>query len=213
MFTGIVTEVGTIRAVTAGARSARIVVETVRVAGEVVLGDSVAVNGACLTVAEMDPPALTFDVVTETLRKTTLSDLARGRKVNLEPALRVGDRLSGHFVMGHVDGVGEIVSRSDDPGQVTVRIRAPEALDGLLVEKGSVAVEGVSLTTWDVEGREFSLALVPHTLSATTLPTLSRGAKVNLEADIIARWVAKLLPRSDGGGLTFETLRDAGWDV
>ena len=211
MFTGIVQEVGTILEVRRGGAKAALTIDAGDLAGDVVLGDSVAVNGVCLTVTSIDAPILTFDVVTETLKKSTHGFLVRGGKVNLEGALKVGERLSGHFVMGHVDGVGEVVSRSDDPGQVTVTVRAPECVFGLIIEKGSVAIDGVSLTTWDVGAGRFSVALVPHTLSATTLLDLRGGDRVNLEADIIGRWVAKLLPGAAPRGLTIEKLRDAGY--
>jgi len=211
MFTGIVQKVGTILEVRRGGAKAALAIDAGDLARDVVLGDSVAVNGVCLTVTSIDAPILTFDVVTETLRKSTHGLLTRGRKVNLEGALKVGERLSGHFVMGHVDGVGEVVSRTDDPGQVTVTVKAPESVDGLVIEKGSVAIDGVSLTTWDVGAGRFSVALVPHTLRETTLVDLRGGDRVNLEADIIARWVAKLMPGSAGEGLTMDKLRDAGY--
>jgi riboflavin synthase len=211
MFTGIIQEVGTILSVLPGGERAALAVETVDLAGDVALGDSVAVNGVCLTVTSIDPPTLTFDVVTETLKKSTLGSLARGHRVNLEGALKIGDRLSGHFVMGHVDGVGEVARRSDDPGQVTLTVRAPAEVAAMVIEKGSVAIDGVSLTTFDVGGGLFSVALVPHTLDHTILKDIRQGTPVNLEADIIARWVAKLLPGGESGGLTIEKLRDAGY--
>jgi riboflavin synthase len=203
--------VGTILSVLPGGERAALAVETVDLAGDVALGDSVAVNGVCLTVTSIDPPTLTFDVVTETLKKSTLGSLARGHRVNLEGALKIGDRLSGHFVMGHVDGVGEVARRSDDPGQVTLTVRAPAEVAAMVIEKGSVAIDGVSLTTFDVGGGLFSVALVPHTLDHTILKDIRQGTPVNLEADIIARWVAKLLPGGESGGLTIEKLRDAGY--
>ncbi len=211
MFTGIVQEVGTVLEVQRGGAMASLRIEAMELAGDVVLGDSVAINGVCLTVTSVDAPVLSFDVVTETLKKSTHGRLTRGSKVNLEGALKVGERLSGHFVMGHVDGVGEVVSRSDDPGQVTVTVRAPPSVAGLLIEKGSVAIDGVSLTTFDVRAGEFSVALIPHTLRETTLMDLRGGDRVNLEADIIARWVAKLMPGAEPDGLTMEKLRDAGY--
>jgi riboflavin synthase len=213
MFTGIVTEVGTVREIRRGAASAALTIEMPGLASDVAVGDSVAVNGACLTVTSIEGESADFDVVTETLGKTTLGEVSRGDRVNLEGALRVGDRLSGHFVMGHVDGVGVIVSRTEDPGQVTMRVRAPESVAGYLLEKGSITVHGVSLTLWDVKEREFSVALVPHTLGETNLTGLRAGSKVNLEADVLARWVAKLFPRPADQGITLDTLRRAGYDV
>lgn len=214
MFTGIVTGTGVVRELGRGSGRARLALDAGALAGEVAIGDSVAVDGVCLTVTRIDPPVLEFDVVTETLGKSTLGALRPGSRVNLEGALRVGDRLSGHFVMGHVDGVGELVLRRDEPGQTVLRFRAPPAVERYLLEKGSVAVAGVSLTIWDVDGAEFSVAVVPHTLASTTLADLARGAKVNLEADVLARWVARLVgPAAGEGGVTMEKLRQAGWPV
>jgi riboflavin synthase len=213
MFTGIVTATGIVRRMARESGKGRLTVEAPELAAEVEVGDSVAVDGVCLTVTEFGAGTMTFDVVTETLSKSTLGDLATGSHVNLEGALRVGDRLSGHFVMGHVDGVGEVVERKDDPGQTVIRFRAPPPVAKYLLEKGSIAVSGVSLTIWDVSGPEFSIAVVPHTLASTTLADLKRGARVNLEADVLARWIARLLPDRPGGGVTMDRLRDAGWEV
>ena len=192
----------------------RLGIEAPGLAQDVAIGDSVAVNGACLTVTSISGPVLTFDVVTETLEKTVLGDLVPGVAVNLEGALRVGDRLSGHFVMGHVDGVGEVVTRSDEPGQTVFRIRVPEPVAPYLLEKGSIAVSGISLTIWDVAASDFSIAVIPHTLAETTLGDTRRGDRVNLEADVLARWIARMFPGGrSGGGLTMESLRDAGYDL
>ncbi len=210
MFTGIVEEIGEVVSRTEAGGRARLTVAAARLASEVRPGDSVAVAGACLTVVSAGGGRIEFDVVPETLRRTTLGGVRRGERVNLEGALRVGDRLSGHFVAGHVDGVGEVLSAREEGGQRTVRFRAPAELAPFLVEKGSVAVEGVSLTQFDVAGREFSVALVPHTLSITTLGSLARGARVNLEADLLARFVVKHLS-SPPPGIDRERLRAAGY--
>jgi riboflavin synthase len=211
VFTGIVEEVGRVEALALAGGRARLTVAAPRLAPEVRIGDSVAVNGACLTVTVREEGRLSFDVVPESLGKTTLGALRPGLPVNLEGALRVGDRLSGHFVAGHVDGVGEVTSVREEGGQVTVRVRVPDAVGPFLIEKGSIAMDGVSLTTFDVEDRSFSVALVPHTFCATTLSLLRPGARVNLEADILARWVAKRVAAQ--GGLTARKLADAGFDV
>lgn len=215
MFTGIVVEVGFVHSLSRDGGAARLSVAAPGLAEDAAIGDSIAVDGACLTVTAAGGGRMEFDVVPETLRKTTLGELTPGRRVNLEGALRVGDRLSGHFVSGHVDGVGEIADRRDEAGQVVLRVDAPPSVAPYLVEKGSIAVAGVSLTTWQVEAARFSVAIVPHTLSATTLGGLRRGDRVNLEADLLARHVARLLglsgvPRE--GGVTPDTLRAAGWD-
>lgn len=211
MFTGIITDLGIVRELSIRSQSGRLRISAERLACEVAIGDSVAVNGACLTVTTVEPPDMTFDVVTETLGKTILGDLKPGSRVNLEGALRVGDRLSGHFVMGHVDGVGHVVSRADEPGQTVYRIRVPEPVRPYLLEKGSIAINGISLTIWDVHESEFSVAVIPHTLAETTLGETRRGDRVNLEADVLARWIAKMMPGSAGGGITMEKLRDAGY--
>ena len=218
MFTGIVTEVGRVHTLRRGAARAALAVRAPGLAGQLATGDSVAVDGVCLTVTGFGNDSLHFDVVTETLGKSTLSSLVPGARVNLEGALRVGDRLSGHFVMGHVDGVGTVVRRADEPGQTVVTVRAPPGMEVYLLEKGLVAMSGVSLTIWNVNGREFSVALVPHTLASTTLADLGEGRPVNLEADILARWIARLLPGGEAAvppesGVTLEGLRRAGWEV
>lgn len=212
MFTGIVEEVGEVREVRAGGGRSALVVAAPGLAPEIALGDSVAVCGACLTVSSIRGDGLGFDVVPETLGKSTLGYLRRGDRVNLEGALKVGGRLSGHFVMGHVDGVGEVLRRRDEPGQLTLTFRVPPPVEPFLLEKGSVAVDGVSLTVWDVRGPEFSVALVPHTLRGTTLGEFRAGRRVNLEADVLARWVARMLGGS-AGGLTAARLSEAGYDV
>jgi riboflavin synthase len=211
VFTGIVEEVGRVESLERTSGRARLVVRAPRLAPEVRVGDSVAVNGACLTVTSVEGDRLSFDVVPESLGKTTLGALRHGLAVNLEGALRVGDRLSGHFVAGHVDGMGEVSSVREEGGQVTVRVRAPVSVAPFLLEKGSITVDGVSLTLFDVAEPSFSVALVPHTFAATTLSGLRPGSKVNLEADLLARWIAKRL--SGRGGLTAEKLADAGFDV
>jgi riboflavin synthase len=211
VFTGIVEEAGRVESLERTSGRARLVVRAPRLAPEVRIGDSVAVNGACLTVTSVKEDRLTFDVVPESLGKTTLGALRAGSAVNLEGALRVGDRLSGHFVTGHVDGVGEVSSVREEGGQVTVRVRAPGSVAPFLLEKGSITMDGVSLTLFDVAEPSFSVALVPHTLAATTLPGLRPGSKVNLEADLLARWISKRL--SGPGGLTAGKLADAGFDV
>ena len=211
MFTGIVSEVGTVRGMVRESGRGRLTIDAAALAAEVRVGDSVAVDGVCLTVTDCGGGRMTFDVVTETLGKSTLGALTAGDRVNLEGALRVGDRLSGHFVMGHVDGVGEVAWRRDEPGQTVLRFRVPPPVERYLLEKGSIAVSGASLTIWDVDRAEFSIAVIPHTLAATTLADLRRGSKVNLEADVLARWIAKLLPDGGSGGITMEKLREAGY--
>ena len=183
MFTGLVREVGRVASFEGG----RLVVEAALPAE---LGDSVAIDGVCLTVVENGDGRLAFDVVPETLDRVK----PFGARVNLEPALRAGEPLGGHYVQGHVDGVGRVVSVVPEADGVRLRVEPPAELLRYLVEKGSVAVEGVSLTVAAVDGTGFEIALIPHTLAATTLSDLAAGGPVNLEIDVLAKYVEKLLP-------------------
>jgi riboflavin synthase len=180
MFTGIVRERGRV----ASFDGARLVVETVTEAG---VGDSVAIAGVCLTVVERDEGSLAFDVVSETLSRTTLGGLSAGDEVNVEPSLRAGDLLGGHIVQGHVDGVGRLRERGD-----LTWFDAPAEIVRYCVEKGSIAVDGTSLTVAASDDGGFAVALVPHTLEATTLGSLAPGDAVNLEVDVLAKYVEKL---------------------
>jgi riboflavin synthase len=192
MFTGIVRELGRIVSVDATPDGARIVVESPETAGGADVGDSVAVNGVCLTVTESANGTLAFDAVPETLRRSSLGRLTPGERVNVEPALRAGEPLGGHYVQGHVDGVGE-VRRNDSEGDGRrVWIDAPAELRRYLVEKGSVTVEGVSLTVAELDEAGFAVALVPHTLAVTTLGGLAPGDPVNIEVDVLAKYVERL---------------------
>ena len=183
MFTGLVRDVGTVASFAGG----RLVVES---ALQAELGDSVAIDGVCLTVVENGGGRLAFDVVPETLDRVK----PFGDRVNLEPALRAGDPLGGHYVQGHVDGVGRVVSVEPEADGARVRVEPPAELLRYLVEKGSVALEGVSLTVAAVDGTGFEVALIPHTLAETTLSELAVGSGVNLEIDVLAKYVEKLLP-------------------
>ena len=185
VFTGLVHEVGTVRSMDGG----RLVIETTITAE---LGDSIAVDGVCLTVVAGDGTALAFDAVPETLSRTSLGELAPGSGVNLEPALRVGDALGGHYVQGHVDGVGTYRGVTDGLHWFD----APPEIVRYVVEKGSIAVQGTSLTVAASNDSGFAVALIPHTLEVTTLGRLEPGARVNLEADVLAKYVEKLTRRS-----------------
>jgi riboflavin synthase len=188
VFTGIVRELGRVKVVERG-EPARLRVEAPGTAAAVGVGDSVALNGVCLTAVEVSDGTLTFDAVQETLRRTTLRRLEPGAGVNVEPALRAGEPLGGHLLQGHVDGVGE-VRRSDGE---TLEIEAPADVLRYCVEKGSVAIDGVSMTIVSVDDDSFSVAVVPHTRKVTTLGRLREGDEVNLEADVLAKYVEKLL--------------------
>jgi riboflavin synthase len=196
MFTGIVRELGRVTAVEGGEDGVQLVVAAPATAGEAAIGDSVSVNGVCLTVTDATNGSLSFDAVPETLHRSSLGRLAPGHAVNLEPALRAGEPLGGHYVQGHVDGVAAI-RRSDPEGDGRrVWIDMPKELRRYLVEKGSVAVEGVSLTVADLDEDGFAVALVPHTLAATTLGARGPGDEVNIEVDVLAKYVERLLARS-----------------
>jgi riboflavin synthase len=193
MFTGIVRELGTIAAVDGTADGVRVVLEAPATAGAASVGDSIAVNGVCLTVVETATGSLSFDAVPETLRRSSLARLAPGEHVNVEPALRAGEPLGGHYVQGHVDGVGEVRSSESEGDGRRVWIDPPAELRRYLVEKGSIAVEGVSLTVAELDDAGFAVALVPHTLAVTTLGDAAAGDPVNLEVDVLAKYVERLV--------------------
>lgn len=210
MFTGLIEEMGAVRSLSRGTLG-KLVVVAGTIASGVAIGDSVAVNGACLTVTSIDGNQISFDAVPETLSRTTIGDLRPGDSVNLESSLKAGGKIGGHFVQGHVDGVGVIESsRSLGESQV-IRIDAPGEVLRYVVEKGSIAVDGISLTVASCDRRGITIAVIPHTLEATTLHAKRAGDKVNLEADILGKYVEKLLGRLGPDRVTEETLRDAGF--
>ena len=193
MFTGIVRERGRVVAREDGNGGLRLVVESPETAATASVGDSVALNGCCLTAVDVDDGTLSFDAVQETLGRTTLGRLEVDSPLNVEPALRAGEPLGGHYVQGHVDGVGRIRSCTPEGDAVRMWIEAPAEILRYCVEKGSIAVEGVSLTIAEVGDDAFAVALVPHTLELTTLGELRPGDAVNLEADVLAKYVERLL--------------------
>jgi len=189
MFTGIVRELGTVAAFD----GARLVVVAPETAAGAAVGDSVAVAGVCLTVVEREDGRLAFDVVQETLARTVLGNLQPAAPVNLEPSLRVGDQLGGHVVQGHVDAVGRVRSVTPEGEGQRVWVDAPEAVLGYCIEKGSIAVDGVSLTVAALDDEGFEVALIPHTLAVTTLGALEPGDEINLEADVLGKVVERLV--------------------
>jgi riboflavin synthase len=193
MFTGLVEALGTVRELTCDGAGCRLLLDAPQIAGELRLGESVAVNGACLTVVACDTRACAFQVGPETLRRTNLGELRVNDRVNLERSLRLSDRLGGHLVQGHVDGVGRVAELVPQGEWVTVWFSCPPELTAQMVSKGSVAVDGVSLTLVEVKPDRFSVALIPHTLARTTLGFKGPGAAVNLETDILAKYVQKCL--------------------
>ena len=195
MFTGIVREQGQVVSAEAGGAGVRLVVDAPVTAGAVAVGDSVSISGVCLTVTAAANGSLAFDVVHETLNRTAFGDLAPGTPVNVEPALRAGDPLGGHYVQGHVDGVGRIRRIDPEGDGRRVWIDPPLELERYLVEKGSVAIDGVSLTVAQLDESGFAVALIPHTLAVTTLGGLAAGDLVNLEVDVLAKYVERLVLR------------------
>lgn len=194
MFTGIIQAVGRIAALEAKGTDKRLYIQTGQLdLGDVVLGDSIAVSGVCLTVVQLPGDGFWADVSNETLQRTVLGALTTGSAVNLEKALTPVSRLGGHLVSGHVDGVGVVRERRDDGRSVYFRLQAPDELARYIAEKGSICVDGVSLTVNAVEGAQFDLNIVPHTLKETTLAGYAVARRVNLEVDLIARYLERLL--------------------
>jgi riboflavin synthase len=200
MFTGIVLELGEVVSFKKSGDSAVLAVRAGEVAGEAAPGDSIAINGACLTVTSRKGGTLAFDLSGETLGSTTLGRLESGDRVNLEPSLRPDGKLGGHFVTGHVDAVGKILKMRKTGNMLTVEIQAPPVVMDLLVEKGSVAVDGISLTVVEVLRDSFTLVIIPHTAEKTTLGFKGKGDAVNLETDMLGKYVMKLLGSRGGRG-------------
>ena len=217
MFTGIIQAIGTITALEPKGQDVRLRVQTGKLdLSDVQLGDSIAVNGVCLTAVELPGDGFWADVSGETLSRTTFADLHKGSQANLEKALTPTTRLGGHLVSGHVDGIGEIISRTTDGRSERFVIRAPDVLAKYIAEKGSICVDGISLTVNGVSGGEFELNIVPHTLVETTMSEFKPGTRVNLEVDIIARYLERLLlgdnaADKQGSGISLEKLQEYGF--
>ena len=211
MFTGIIESVGHITALEprAGDVILRIEADDGYLQG-VQSGDSVAVSGICLTARNPSAVGFDADVSVETLEVTTLQQLAVGDAVNLEPALRVGDALGGHLVSGHVDGIGKMISRADDARSIRMKFEVPGELARYIAKKGSICVDGVSLTINEVSGNTFGLNIIPHTAEVTTMGAYEAGTAVNIEVDLLARYIERMLG-SDAGGLSIDFLREHGY--
>ena len=192
MFTGIITDLGRVRAVGQGAMT-RLEIETKYPTESIAIGASIACNGACLSVVEQGPGWFAVEASTETLSKTTLGSWRQGAAVNLERPLKLGDELGGHLVLGHVDGVGAIVERRQDGGSVRLTVEAPAELARFIAPKGSIAIDGVSMTVNEVSGNQFGVNVIPITQRETNLGALTMGMPVNLEIDMMARYVARLM--------------------
>ena len=211
VFTGLVEGVGRVSAIDRSDAGARISVETPLVS-ELRAGDSIAVNGVCLSAATLEDGSFAADAMNETLSRTSLGDLAPGASVNLELPLRAGDRLGGHVVQGHVDGVGTVAAVASDGFARRIRIAAPAEVLRYVIEKGSIAVDGVSLTVADVDSRSFTVSLIPETLQRTNLGRAETGDRVNLEVDVLAKYVEKLTQGSPEGEQPAQSVRlDAPW--
>ena len=202
MFTGIIEETGVIGAISQGRLSARMTIRAAVVMSDMKTGDSVSVNGVCLTVTAFNAESFDVDVMPETLRKTSLGILRAGSTVNLERALRLSDRLGGHLVSGHIDGTGKIMRRWEEDHAVWFRISAEESLLQYVVDRGSVALNGISLTVVKSEKGSFTVSIIPHTQQVTTLNSAKAGDQLNIECDLIARYLEKLSkPHSPGNGI------------
>jgi riboflavin synthase len=195
VFTGIVRELGVVADAKEAAGGRALVVRARVTAARAAVGDSVAINGCCLTATTLDNGDIAFHAVPETIRRTTLGDIEPGERVNVELALRAGDELGGHYVQGHVDAVGRIQSVEAEGEGLRVFVEAPDEVLRYCVERGSVTVDGVSLTVAELANDAFAVALVPHTLAKTTLSDLQPGQPVNLEADVLAKYVERLIAR------------------
>lgn len=200
MFTGIIEYLGTVKNILKKGRVVEIGIECKRIAKEIKIGESVSVNGVCLTVVRKKAGVVVFEVQGETLRCTGLGNLKKGSKVNLERALAFSGRMNGHFVQGHVDAVGKLRKLKHKGEDVILDVSAPKKLMPYIVPKGSISVEGVSLTVVDVRKKSFTVHLIPHTLKETTFDRLKVGQKLNLEADILAKYMQRLLSSQKGNG-------------
>ena len=212
MFTGIIQSIGKVVALKRAADGAELVIDTGLAAKDIALGDSIAVDGCCQTVAKAEGGVCHFHVLNETLSRTVFGEYRAGRKVNIEPALRLGDRLGGHIVSGHIDCTAEVLSVRDRKGDIALTLARPPADAFPLVPKGSIAIDGVSLTVAELTDKAVTVCLIPHTWSHTALNMLSAGAKVNLEADLVGKYVAALAaPYAAPSRVTMEMLTQAGF--
>ncbi len=210
MFTGLVADVGAITAIRQTGENWKLTVRTGFDLSTVEMGESIAVDGACLTVTEMGEDTFSVEASPETLGRTTLGERKVGDAVHLERALRVGDRLGGHMVLGHVDGVGTLVAKRRDKNAWLLDFEAPENVARYLIEKGSVAIDGVSLTVNAVDAERFGVAIIPHTSEHTNLTDYAVGRRVNLESDVIGKYVEKFV-HPTGGGISRQMLEDFGF--
>ena len=214
MFTGLIEEVGKVRKLSGGDGTRRLTVGSHTLVREMKKGDSIAVSGVCLTAVELGKDSVAFDLAAETVTRTSLTRLRQDALVNLELPMKAGERMGGHIVQGHVDGVGTLTSLERIPGgeDWMLRIKIPPALARYVVFKGSIAIEGISLTVAKLEKNEVGIAIIPHTYEATNLKSLRPGDPVNIEVDVLAKYAERLLAQKPGGEpLTLERLREEGF--
>jgi riboflavin synthase len=211
MFTGIVEEMGSVKALRRDAGGTRLTISASTVLGGTVPGDSINVNGVCLTVVEKENTEFSADVAYETVKVTNLGDLRVGQKVNLERALQLSARVGGHLVTGHVDAVGRIRERRQEGSSWRIFMEVPEVVLRYIIKKGSIAVDGISLTVAEVDTSGFSFAMIPHTAKLTTLGFKTAGESVNVETDVIGRYIEKLLSGRLEGGVNLDLLKKTGF--
>ncbi|MFA8436259.1 MAG: riboflavin synthase [Marinifilaceae bacterium] len=217
MFTGLVEEIGTIRSIQQGAKSIKLTVSATKIMDDVKLGDSIATNGVCLTVTSFDSKGFSADVMPETMRRSNLGDQKTGSRVNLERALRVGDRLGGHMVSGHIDGVGQLVGFEEEDNAIWVSIAASKEILKYVIEKGSIAIDGISLTVAYVDDKIFKVSIIPLTQEDTTLTSKKVGEKINLECDLTAKYIEKFMfyreqeEEKQGSRISMDFLKENGF--
>ena len=209
MFTGIIEEVGHIVSVTIRGKSMDLTVEATAIIDDITIGDSISIGGVCQTVTEIGDSTFAVQAVEETIKRSTFKKLKKGTAVNLERALRLEDRLGGHLVQGHVDGTGKITSKKEYADNVLLIVKPEAGLDRYIVEKGSIAIDGISLTVTYTKSGEFGVSIIPHTYKSTTLANIRSGDLVNLETDIIAKYIEKLLEGKTS--LTINHLKELGF--
>lgn len=211
MFTGLIEEVGTIRTMTQAGLAMQLTIACDKVLQGTALGDSIAVNGICLTVTHLGSDHFTADVMPETIKRTNLSRLTHGASVNLERAIAAGQRMGGHFVQGHVDGIGKLTERRPYENAILFRFQVPADLAQYMIEKGSIAVNGISLTIVETGADFFTVSVIPHTLAQTQLQKAVTGDWVNIECDMIGKYIAKFINKGTSSSLTMEKLVEAGF--
>ncbi len=213
MFTGLVEQVGRIRALKSRGDGLSLEIEASKILQDVKIGDSIAVDGACLTVVAVNGVRFSVDAVAETVKRTTLGEKKTGSPVNLERAMSANGRFGGHFVQGHVDGLGKIIAIEPRAVGYRLDVQLPEQLSSFVIEKGSIAIDGLSLTIAAIEGNNISIAVIPHTWASTTLSGKKVGDKVNIEVDMLAKYIHKILkPYNNSSDITFDKLAELGFE-